>query len=83
MSPRSEANLRRPGALLVIAGVAAAAVGLFGVPLGTVLLVGLFLLCPLMMLGMHGGGPAGGLHEDTTQVAPRPDGSDAPRSHGH
>ena len=28
----------------------------FGVPLGTLLILGLFALCPLMMLGMHGGG---------------------------
>jgi len=83
MSRRSEANVRRPGVLLVTAGVAAAAVGLFGVPLGTVLLVGLFLLCPLMMVGMHGGGRARGSHEDDTQAAPRPDGPDAPRFHGN
>lgn len=29
--------------------------GAVGGPLGTLLLVGLLLLCPLMMLGMHGG----------------------------
>jgi hypothetical protein len=52
------------------AAVAAAvlAVGLFGVPLGSVLFVGLLLVCPLMMMGMHGGhGPPGrpdGVHDD-------------------
>ncbi len=41
---------------LAAAVVAAAlAVGLFGIPLGSVLFVGLVLMCPLMMMGMHGG----------------------------
>jgi hypothetical protein len=45
------------GGLLVAAVVIAviAVVG-FGVPLGTLLIIGLVLCCPLMMLGMHGGG---------------------------
>lgn len=53
---------RRYGPGLAVAAVAAVlAVGLFGVPLGSVLFVGLLLLCPLMMMGMHGGhGSAGG-----------------------
>ncbi len=38
-----------------VVALAAAAV-LFGVPLGTLLVVGVALLCPLMMLGMHGHG---------------------------
>lgn len=41
--------------ILVALGAAAVAVGIFGVPLGTVLLVGVWLLCPLLMMGMHGG----------------------------
>jgi len=36
--------------LIVLTGT-----GAVGGPLGTLLLVGLLLLCPLMMLGMHGG----------------------------
>jgi hypothetical protein len=49
------------GGLLVAAVVIAviAVVG-FGVPLGTLLIIGLVLCCPLMMLGMHGGGHAHG-----------------------
>ena len=45
------------GGFLVVATVIAvvAMVG-FGVPLGTLLIIGLLLCCPLMMLGMHGGG---------------------------
>lgn len=41
----------------VLLGVTAAmaAVVLFGVPLGSVLYLGVPLLCPLMMIGMHGG----------------------------
>lgn len=40
----------------VLLGVTAAmaAVVLFGVPLGSVLYLGVLLLCPLMMIGMHG-----------------------------
>ncbi len=46
---------RRFGPGVAVAAVAAVlAVGLFGVPLGSVLFVGLVLLCPLMMMGMHG-----------------------------
>ena len=37
------------------AGILAAALWAFGVSLGTILLVGVWLLCPLMMMGMHGG----------------------------
>ncbi|MEX2556097.1 MAG: hypothetical protein WEB06_10735 [Actinomycetota bacterium] len=37
------------------AGVVATALWAFGVPLATILLVGVWLLCPLMMMGMHGG----------------------------
>ncbi|HLB62826.1 MAG TPA: hypothetical protein VJN50_08880 [Actinomycetota bacterium] len=40
--------------VLVALGAAAVAVGIFGIPLGTVLLVGVWLLCPLLMMGMHG-----------------------------
>ena len=45
------------GAFAILAAVVAlvAVVG-FGVPLGTLLIIGLVLCCPLMMLGMHGGG---------------------------
>jgi len=40
--------------------IAVVAVVGFGVPLGTLLIIGLVLCCPLMMLGMHGGGHAHG-----------------------
>lgn len=39
------------GAVVVAVGLWAA-----GVPLGTILLVGVWLFCPLMMMGMHGHG---------------------------
>jgi hypothetical protein len=52
---------RMLGPGLAVAVVAAAlAVGLFGIPLGSVLFVGLLLVCPLMMIGMHGGHGAPG-----------------------
>ncbi len=42
---------------LLVAAAAAAVVAVvgFGVPVGTVLVVGLLLLCPLSMAAMHGG----------------------------
>jgi hypothetical protein len=42
------------GAALVL--IVLTGTGVVGGPLGTLLLIGLLLLCPLMMLGMHGGG---------------------------
>lgn len=36
-------------------GAVAIAIGVFGVPLSSILLLGMFLLCPLMMMRMHGG----------------------------
>ena len=52
--------------LAAAATVAAVAMVGFGVPLGTLLIIGLLLCCPVMMLGMHGGA-------DTTKVSrPRP-----------
>jgi hypothetical protein len=42
------------GAALVL--IILTGTGAVGGPLATLLLVGLLLLCPLMMLGMHGGG---------------------------
>lgn len=40
---------------LLAGGVAAIGALALGVPLGAVFAIGLFLLCPLMMMGMHGG----------------------------
>jgi hypothetical protein len=48
------------GFVAVVAVIAVVAVEGFGVPLGTLLIIGLVLCCPLMMLGMHGGGHAHG-----------------------
>jgi len=45
----------RPG-WLVAAGVAVVALVALGVPLASLLYVGVLLLCPLLMMGMHGGG---------------------------
>lgn len=42
------------GAAVVL--IALTAAGFYGTPLATLLLIGLLLLCPLMMLGMHGRG---------------------------
>lgn len=49
--------------MVVLIGLAVAALVVLGiVPLRTVLTLGVFLICPLMMLGMHGGRGHGGMH---------------------
>jgi hypothetical protein len=42
--------------LLLVAGVVFVAVTFFRVPLATVFTLGVLLICPLLMVGMHGGG---------------------------
>ena len=66
------------------AGGAALAVWLFGVPLGTVLLVGLFLICPLMMAGTHGSGhgPNDAFRQSTGRTERAPGKTDAPHRRG-
>ncbi len=54
---------------LVTAG-AIVAVTLFEVPLGTLLFLGILLLCPLMMSGMHRGGHGHGGPSRATEDAP-------------
>jgi Protein of unknown function (DUF2933) len=59
-------------ALIVVTGT-----GIVGGPLGTLLLIGLLLLCPLMMLGMHGGGGRPHGHEHAPGLSgPPPKGVD-------
>jgi Protein of unknown function (DUF2933) len=41
--------------LLALAGTVVVAVTLFRIPLATVFALGILLICPLMMVGMHGG----------------------------
>jgi hypothetical protein len=61
------------GAFLVAVGViAVVAVAGFGVPLATLLIIGLVLCCPLMMLGMHGGGRDHGAGPPVDGSSPRP-----------
>lgn len=77
MRKRPEGTFRPFLWVLAAIGVAAVAVGLFGAPLGSVLLLGLVLVCPLMMVGMHGSGShtsrRAGVHKSQTQTAPEPD----------
>ena len=44
--------------LVIVAGLVVLAVMLFRVPIATVFTLGLLLVCPLLMVGMHGGGHA-------------------------
>ena len=58
--------------LLIVVGVVFIAVTLFRVPLATVFTLGLLLICPLLMVGMHGGGR--GIEDATShdEVGPDP-----------
>lgn len=51
--------------LLIAAGLGVLAVMLFRVPLATVFSLGVLLICPLLMVGMHGG-HHGGAHPATS-----------------
>jgi hypothetical protein len=55
VSPLGEKRPGIPTLILVLAGVVLVAVTLFRVPLATVFTLGLVLICPLLMVGMHGG----------------------------
>ena len=62
---------RRIGWVGALAGALGVAVLMFGVPLGTALSVGVLLLCPILMQGMHGHG-ASDPHEAEPPAAARP-----------
>lgn len=69
-------GIRIRPAWIVAAGLAVLALVAAGVPLGTLLFVGVLLLCPLLMAGMHAGhGQAHG-HETRTAEPRRDDPSD-------
>ena len=57
--------------LLVIAGMVIVAVTLFRVPLATVFALGVLLICPLLMVGIHGGRHADG-HTTSGEVPTGP-----------
>ena len=84
MSQQRWGTTRVPSGVLAAIGGAALAVWLFGVPLGTVLLVGLFLICPLMMAGTHGSGhgPKDAFRESTGRTERAPGKTDAPHRRG-
>lgn len=63
------------GGLAVVGGTVAV-IG-FGIPLGTLLLVGILLCCPIMMIGMHGGGTS--TPDGTPTVLTAPDQGPPPR----
>lgn len=67
MGQQPEGTYRPSLRVLVAIGAAAIAVGLFVAPLGSVLLVGLVLVCPLMMVGMHRAGTRTGGRSGTPE----------------
>ncbi|MFN8233176.1 MAG: DUF2933 domain-containing protein [Actinomycetota bacterium] len=55
---------------MALTGVVVVAITLFRLPLATIFTLGLLLVCPLLMMGMHGGGH--GEHgSDRTQQEPK------------
>jgi hypothetical protein len=73
----------RPG-WVVAAALAAVALVAVGIPLASLLYVGVLLLCPLMMLGMHGGHGSHGVeqsHSPDHALPPERD-SHPPDQHG-
>lgn len=69
MTPLEARRPKLRTVVLALAGVVVVAVTLFRVPLATVFTLGLLLVCPLLMIGMHGGGhgrhaSANGTHAD-------------------
>ncbi|MFA5890795.1 MAG: DUF2933 domain-containing protein [Actinomycetota bacterium] len=70
----NQVNRRKVQLAVVGLGAVAIAVGLFEVRLSTVLSLGLLLLCPLMMMSMHGGmGRHGGTKNDDRAPGNQPD----------
>lgn len=67
VDPRDRARLRT--ALIVIGLGAAAGLAIFRIPLQSIFVLGIVLLCPLLMLGLHASGGHGqgshAGHEDT------------------
>lgn len=63
-------------AWLVAAGLAVLALVALGVPLVSLLYVGILLLCPLLMAGMHGGHGQDHGHEAHTEDPERVESSD-------
>ncbi len=67
---------------LALVGGAIAVVG-FGMPLGALLLIGVLLCCPIMMIGMHSGGPTKPDGTPTVPTGPVPTAPDqGPTSRG-
>ena len=56
---RMDRNRTRTWTIALIGGVVVALVMVFRLPLATVFSLGILLVCPLLMVGMHGG-PHGG-----------------------
>ena len=63
-------------AWIVAAGLAVLVLVAFGVPLVSLLYVGILLLCPLLMAGMHGGHGRAHGHEAHSQDRDRAESSD-------
>lgn len=79
---RSSSFGRRLTLIALVAAGAIVAVTLFRVPLGTLLFLGILLLCPLLMTRMHGGGHGHGGPSRASEDAPTGQDGHAGERHG-
>jgi len=76
MDHQTKARTKIKPAWLVAAGLAVLALVALGVPLVSLLYVGILLLCPLLMAGMHGGHGQAHDHEANPEDTDRVKSSD-------
>lgn len=76
MDHRTMGGTRIRPAWVAAAGLAVLVLVAFGIPLVSLLYVGILLLCPLLMAGMHGGHGQGQGHEAHTGGQDRAEFSD-------
>jgi hypothetical protein len=72
VNPFGSARPKLRAVLLALTGIVVVAVTLFRVPLATIFTLGVLLICPLIMVGIHGGvhgadrNPSDEVRSDTT-----------------
>lgn len=80
MDHQTTGRTRIRPAWIVAAALAVLLLVAFGVPLVSLLYVGILLLCPLMMAGMHGGHGQVHAHEGHSQESDQAESSDTANS---
>jgi hypothetical protein len=85
MDDRKKGGMQIRPAWIAAAGLGVLALAAGGVPLVSLLYVGLLLLCPLLMAGMHGGHGRASGHEGPDGLGPgasNPQGPSSPADEG-